>query len=259
MKVIILCGGQGTRLKEETEYKPKPMLEIGGKPILWHIMKIYACQGIKDFILCLGYKSEMIKEYFLNYQVMNSDLTIKLAHPNQIHFHNTHQEDDWSVTLVDTGKMAMTGARVKKSEKYVNEDTFMLTYGDGIGDINIKNLLEFHNEHQKIGTVTGVHVPSRFGKLLTKSNSIVQFNEKPLVSHEYISGGFFVFNRRFFDYLTEDDNCVLEGEPLEKLAKDNDLIMYPHSGFWQCMDTYREHRFLEELWQKGGAPWKVWE
>lgn len=260
VKVVILCGGLGTRLREETEFRPKPMVEIGERPILWHIMKIYACYGYTDFILCLGYKGEMIKEYFLNYEAMNNDFTIQLGQPNQMHFHSGHREDNWRVTLADTGKTAMTGARVKRIEKYIsNGETFILTYGDGVADINIKNLIEFHNQHKKIGTVTGVHAPSRFGKLLINGKSVIEFSEKSIAPDGYVSGGFFVFNYRFFDYLSADDNCVLEREPLEQLARDGELVMYPHRGSWQCMDTYRDHQLLESLWQKNGAFWKIWE
>jgi len=257
MKVVILCGGKGTRLREETEYRPKPMVRIGDKPILWHIMKIYAHYGFKDFIICLGYKGDMIKEYFLNYEAMSNDFTIPLGNYNNIQIHSNHQERDWFVTLADTGEEAQTGARVKRIEKYIDGDLFMLTYGDGVANINIKELLEYHKSHGKIGTMTGVHPSSRFGELVIKDNKIEVFNEKPQVTEGLINGGFFVFNKKFFKYLKEDDNCYLEKEPLENLAADEELMVYPHDGFWQCVDTYRELELLNNLWKSRNPPWKV--
>jgi glucose-1-phosphate cytidylyltransferase len=259
MKVVILCGGMGTRLREETEFRPKPMIEIGGRPILWHIMKIYAYHGHTDFILCLGYKGWMIKEYFLNYEAMNNDFTIRLGSSNEIRFHSNHSENGWTITLADTGLMTITGARVKRIEKYINDDEFMLTYGDGVADININHLIEFHRSHGKIGTVTGARPPSRFGELIVNGDSVVEFSEKPHVSHGYINGGFFVFNRDIFNYLSTDDSCTLEREPLEKLAKDGELMMYHHTGFWQCIDTYRDLQLIRNLWESGKAYWKIWE
>ncbi len=258
IKVVILCGGRGSRLREATEIRPKPLVEIGGKPILWHIMKVYAHYGFKDFILCLGYKGEMIKEYFLNYEAMNNDFTIHLGSPNQIQFHSGHLEKNWNVTLVNTGNQAQTGTRIKRIENYIDSDTFMVTYGDGVGNINIKKLLEHHLSCKKIGTVTGVHPSSRFGELVIEEKDIIEFSEKPQVKEGFINGGFFVFNRKFFSYLKDDDNCYLEGEPLEKLAKDKRLSVYPHKGFWQCMDTQRELDILNDLWKHNKAPWKVW-
>ena len=257
VKVVILCGGLGTRLREETEFRPKPMVEIGGRPILWHIMKAYAHHGFADFVLCLGYKGEQIKQYFLNYETMSRDLTIRLGPTPQVTFHTPHNEA-WSVTLVDTGATALTGARVKRVEPYIRDEEFMLTYGDGVADLDIQRLLAFHREHGRIGTVTGVRPPSRFGELLIDGASVVEFSEKPSVSHGYINGGFFIFNRRFFDYLSADDHCVLEREPLERLAKDGQLRMYPHDGFWQCMDTQRDLHLLNESWARPRPPWKVW-
>lgn len=258
MKVVILCGGKGTRLKEETEFRPKPMVEIGGKPILWHIMKIFANYGFCDFIICLGYKGNQIKQYFLNYEAMNSDFTINLGNFNKIIFHNSHLEKDWSITLADTGEEAMTGARVKRIQKYVSEDNFMLTYGDGVADINIQNLFNFHKNHGKIGTVTGVHPASRFGEMILDRNKVLKFYEKPQIMKDLISGGFFIFKREFFDYLDEQDSCVLEKDALEKLARDGELMLYPHNGFWQCVDTYRELELLNGLWKSENPPWKVW-
>jgi len=258
IKVVILCGGRGARLKEETEFKPKPMVEIGGKPILWHIMKLYAHYGFNDFILCLGYKGEMIKEYFLNYQVMNNDFTIILGGKNKISHHTDHLENDWKVTLVDTGADAMTGARVKKVQRYIKEDTFMLTYGDGVGDIDIRKLLALHKRKGKIGTVTAVRPSSRFGEIVIKGDLALGFSEKPQTTQGFVNGGFFVFNREFFDYLSEDKDCYLEKSPLENLSRDRELVVYAHTGFWQCMDTQRELDLLANLWATGKAPWKVW-
>lgn len=257
MKVVILCGGRGTRLKEETEVRPKPLVEIGGKPILWHIMKIYAYYGFNEFVLCLGYKGRMIKEYFLNYEMMINDLTLKLG-SNDVKAHNQSQERGWIITFVETGEEAQTGARVKRVEKYIGGDLFMLTYGDAVTNIDIKNLLEFHKSHGKIGTIAGVHPSSRFGELVIRDRQVVQFAEKPQVKEGFINGGFFVFNKKFFSYLKSDDNCYLEGEPLENLALDEELMVYPHEGFWQCMDTYRELEILNNLWRSSKPPWKVW-
>jgi glucose-1-phosphate cytidylyltransferase len=259
MKIVILCGGKGTRLKEETEIRPKPMVEIGDRPILWHIMKIYAFYGFTDFVLCIGYKGEMIKEYFLNYEAMNNDFTIRLGRSNQIDFHSNHSEKDWSVTIADTGEDAMTGARIKRVEKYIDSDEFMLTYGDGLADIDIKKLLEFHRSHNKLGTITGVRPTSRFGEIIIEDGVVKEFSEKPQSSEGHISGGFFVFRREFLKYLSSDDNCILEKEPLERLAKEGNLTMYFHPGFWYCMDTYRDYLYLREIWQKGKAPWKIWK
>lgn len=257
IKVVILCGGRGTRLREETEIKPKPMVNIGGKPIIWHIMKIYSHHGLKDFIFCLGYKGEMIKDYFLNYEEMNSDFTIELGTGTK-QIHTNHTEKDWKVTLADTGEEAQTGSRVKKIEKYIDCDIFMVTYGDGVADIDIRKLLKFHQAHGKIATVTGVRPSSRFGELVSKNNKVVKFHEKPQVSEGLINGGFFVFQKKFLKYLAEGDDCYLEREPLETLAEEGQLMVYKHAGFWQCVDTYRELELLNELWQKSRPPWKVW-
>ena len=257
-QVVILCGGLGTRLREETEFRPKPLVEIGGRPVLWHIMKIYSHYGFNDFVLCLGYKGHMIKEYFLNYRLMHSDFTLRLGSRGVPHFHNSNSPENWSVTFVDTGAEAMTGARVKRIEPYIKGSHFMLTYGDGVADINIPDLLEFHLGHGKAGTVTGVRPVSRYGELAVLDGHVRQFTEKPQADNGFISGGFFVFNRRFFDYLEDDDNCVLEGEPLERLTKDGELMSYAHAGYWHSMDTYRDFVALNEMW-KTKAPWKVWE
>lgn len=258
LKVVILCGGKGTRLREETEYRPKPMVQIGNRPILWHIMKIYAHYGFKDFIICLGYKGNIIKDYFFNYELMNNDFTIKLGNRDLVQVHGDHVENEWQVTLADTGEESQTGARIKKIEKYIDNDAFMLTYGDGVANINIKKLLNFHNTHGKISTMTGVHPSSRFGEFTVKDNQILKFHEKPQTTEGLINGGYFVFNTEFFDYLTDDENCTLENEPLEDLVSDGELMLYSHTDFWQCVDTYRELELLNKIW-KNNPPWKVWK
>ena len=258
--VMILCGGVGSRLHEESEFRPKPMLEIGNRPILWHIMKIYSFYGFRNFILCLGYKGFMIKNYFLNYHANIADVTIQLGRPENIRYHSSHGEEDWHVTLVETGESAQTGARVARAAKYIQTGTFCLTYGDGLARIDIRKLLEFHRKHGKIGTITGVHPPGRFGEIqVDRKNRALHFNEKPQVTQGLINGGFLVLERKFLDrYLEESDALVLEREPLQKLARDRELLVYPHEGFWQPMDTYREWKLLNELWAKENAPWKVW-
>jgi len=259
LKTIILCGGLGARLKEETEYKPKPMVEVGGKPILWHVMKIYAHYGYMDFVLCLGYKGEIIKEYFLNYEFLNNDFTVKLGKEKTTIIHDNVNENGWSITLADTGDNALKGARLKRVEKYITEDTFMVTYGDGVGNIDIAKLVEFHKQHGKMATVTGVKPPSLFGELQVKDNQALLFVEKPQTSAGLISGGFFVFNRNLFDYLDDDDNCDFERGPLEKIAAKGELMVYIHDGLWACMDTYRDMEYLNKMWQNNEAFWKVWK
>ena len=257
MKVVILCGGQGTRLREETEYRPKPLVEVGGRPILWHIMKSYAHHGLRDFTLCLGYRGNMIKEYFLNYEAMNNDFTISLGQESKLHFNGAHEEQDFRVTLADTGQETMTGGRIKRIRNYIDGDTFLVTYGDGLADIDITALLAFHKSHGKIGTITTVRPQSRFGILDTTDDGKVQrFSEKPQVDG-WASAGFLVFNRALFNYIDTDD-CVLEREPLEKLAVEGQLMAYRHHGFFFAMDTYREYLHLNELWNSGKAPWRVW-
>lgn len=256
--IVILAGGYGTRLREQTEFIPKPMVPIGGKPILWHIMKIYSHYGFKRFIICLGYKSEIIKEYFFHYNIMNSDFSIRLGRDTDIKIHNSHNEEDWDVTLADTGLKAMTGARVKRIEQYIDSDSFMLTYGDGVADVNINELLKFHKGHGEIATITGVRPPSRFGELIAKGKQVVKFSEKPQVESGLINGGFFVCNKGFFSYLTGSNSCILEREPLEMLAKDGHLMVYRHDGFWQCMDTLRDMDLLNGYWESENVPWKVW-
>ena len=258
VQTVILCGGMGTRLREETEYRPKPMIEIGGRPILWHIMKGYAVHGFTDFVICLGYKGETIKEYFLNYEAMNNDFTVELGRPESLAFHDAHQENGWRVTLVDTGHAMMTGARVKRAAKYLTGDRFMLTYGDGVSNVDLRRLLAFHEQAGTLATVTGVHPSSRFGELLVTGARVDQFSEKPRTHAGIINGGFFVFERKALEYLSDDPSCVLESEPLERLAADGQLSVYLHDGFWQCMDTYRDYQQLNQLWDAGGAPWKQW-
>jgi glucose-1-phosphate cytidylyltransferase len=263
MKVVVLCGGQGTRLREETEFRPKPLVEIGGRPIIWHIMKLYAAYGLKQFVLCLGYKGWLLKEYFLNYKAYNNDFTLQLGFDRAVEYHARENGsyasgEDWRITFADTGLNTMTGGRVKQVAPYVQEDHFLLTYGDGVGNVNIAELIAFHKAHGKIGTVTAVPSPGRFGELgLGSGHQVVRFAEKPSGGSS-INGGFFVFQRAFLDYLPDDPDCVLEKGPLEDLARDGQLMAYPHSGFWQAMDTYREFVHLNDLWSRGEAPWKVW-
>ena len=257
MKVVILAGGLGTRISEESYLKPKPMIEIGEQPILWHIMKEYSKHGFNDFIICLGYKAYVIKEYFSNYFLHTCDITFDLE-KNKLTVHNNCSEP-WKVTLIDTGLNTMTGGRIKRIQKYIGNETFMLTYGDGVSDVNIKNLLEYHKEHGKIATITAVNVGQRFGVLVTDNeNNITSFREKRKSDGSWINGGYMVLNPDVFDYITEGDRCIFEQKPLENLAKDNQLVAYKHTGFWQCMDTQRDKQQLEELWQTGNAPWKVW-
>lgn len=254
MKVVLLCGGKGTRIREETENRPKPMIKIGEKPILWHIMNSYSFYGFNDFILCTGYKADVIREYFFNYAMHNSDFTMNLK-SGECEFYGRGQSPDWRVTLVDTGENTMTGGRVKRIERYIEDDNFFLTYGDGVTDLNIKRTLEFHQSHGKIGTVIGVAPPSQYGVLHIEKNHVLSFHEKPEIHQGNINGGYFVFSKKIFKYLSDDENCILERTPLEKLAQDRELCVYNHPGFWQCMDTYRDYLFLQELWKSGKAPW----
>jgi glucose-1-phosphate cytidylyltransferase len=258
MKVVIFCGGLGTRLREETEYRPKPMVPVGERPILWHIMKLYAHFGHKDFILCLGYKGEVIKDFFRNYHWNTSDVTLRLGPRPQIKYHNQHDEEDWSVTLVDTGQATMTGGRLKRVLPFIEEDTFLLTYGDGVANTNINESIAFHQKHKRIVTITAVQPSGRFGDIdIQKDFTVSSFREKPERETGFINGGFFVMNKRVSEYLT-DDTCVLEQQPLNRLAAENQICAYVHHGFWQCMDTYREQQLLTSMWNSGKAPWKVW-
>lgn len=256
MKAVILAGGLGTRLREETEYRPKPMVEIGGRPILWHIMKQLSQQGLNEFVICLGYKGELIKDFYLNYETRTNDVTINLGSDQVRPIHaNTHSEN-WEVTLANTGASTFTGGRIFRIQKFVENETFLCTYGDGLADIDLKKLQTFHRSHGKIATVTAVKPLSRFGALnLDDQNKVLEFSEKP-VSSDWVNGGFFIFEPKIFDYL--DENCTLESEPLERLAKDGQLVAYKHDGFWQPMDTYRETQELNALFAAGNAPWKNW-
>ena len=259
MKTVILCGGLGTRLREETDFKPKPMVEVGGRPILWHIMKIYAHYGFREFVLCLGYRGDVIRDYFLHYEEMNNDFTISLGRKRQIVHHDAHSEQDYEVTLAETGPQAMTGARIKRVQGYVDGDTFMVTYGDGVADVDVGKVLAFHRAHGKLGTMTTIAPNSRFGMLeVDGANRVTSFIEKPQLTGQRANAGFFVFQRRVFDYLFDEDSCILEHEPLEKLARDGELMAYLHDGFFYAMDTYREYQKLNELWAGGNPPWKVW-
>jgi len=258
MKVVILCGGMGTRLKEETEYKPKPMVMIGNRPILWHIMKIYAFYGYNDFVLCLGYKGEAIKEYFYHYEIMANDFQVTLGQNNAFQIFHNHQEKDWKIILSDTGDKALKGARLKRIEKYIDSEDFMVTYGDGVADIDIPRLIAFHNSHGKIATLTGVKPLSRFGELQVEGEKVRAFTEKPQSDEGLINGGFFIFRRKIFDYLEDNDDCDLEYGALEALAKEDQLMVYRHDSFWACMDTYRDMEYLNRLWSEGKALWKKW-
>ena len=257
LKVVILCGGLGTRLREETEFRPKPLVEIGGRPILWHIMKLYAHYGFRDFVLCLGYRGNMIKEYFLNYEAMNNDFTICLGSRSTIQYNGSHQEQDFRVTLAETGLDTMTGGRIKRVRDYVSADTFMVTYGDGLADVDIGRLLAFHRGHGKLATVTTVQPTSRYGVVDIQDGRVIRFLEKPK-SDPWVSAGFMVLNRAIFGYI-RSDQTVFEREPMEALAAEGQLMAYPHNGFFYPMDTYREYQHLNELWARGEAPWKVWD
>jgi glucose-1-phosphate cytidylyltransferase len=257
MKVVILCGGLGTRLREDLEYRPKPLVEIGHRPILWHIMKLYAHHGFHEFVLCLGYRGHMIKEYFLHYEATSSDFTLCLGDKRSTTYHDACAEEDFRVTLADTGLNTMTGGRIKRIERYVPEPLFMVTYGDGVADLDIRALYKFHRDHGRLATLTAVRPPARYGIVdLDEESRVVRFREKP-ASESWISGGFFVFDRRVFDLLG-GDNCVLEREPLERLAREGQLMAYRHDGFFFAMDTYREYRMLNDMWDSGNAPWRVW-
>lgn len=255
MKAVVLAGGLGTRISEETSLRPKPMIEIGGKPVLWHILKMYSHFGINDFVICLGYKGYMVKEYFANYFLHTSDVTFDLAR-NEMQVHHRHAEP-WRVTLVDTGELTQTGGRLKRASEFLDGETFCFTYGDGLSDIDIGAELAFHSEHGTLATVCAVRPPGRFGALDINGNRITRFTEKPQGDGSWINGGFFVLEPDALGYI-DDDNTVWEREPLEALARDGQLAAYPHEGFWQPMDTLRDKIKLEELWQGGSAPWKRW-
>jgi len=258
MKVVILAGGFGTRISEESAVRPKPMIEIGHRPILWHIMKIYAAHGLNDFVLCCGYRGDVIKDYFANYFLHHSDVTFDLA-KNQMKVHRS-QAEPWRVTLVDTGDKAMTGGRIKRIRSFLNEETFCLTYGDGVSDINLTELIKFHRKHKKLATLTAVQPPGRFGAftLEKKQNAVGSFREKPNGDGAWINGGFFVLEPAILDYIASD-STVWEKEPMERLAQEGQLMAFRHTGFWQAMDTLRDRMYLEDLWSEGKAPWKIWK
>lgn len=258
MQVVILAGGLGTRISEESHLRPKPMIEIGDMPILWHIMKTYSYYGFNDFIICCGYKGYMIKEYFADYYLHRSDVTFDFTQDNKMIIHSNVAEP-WKVTVVDTGLNTMTGGRVKRIEKYITTDNFMLTYGDGVSDVNIKKLVAYHQEHEKLATITAIQPGGRYGVLdIDETNNIDEFKEKAIEDGGWINGGFMVLNRAIFK-LISDDNTILERYPLEQLAKQKQLVAYKHQGFWQCMDTLRDKVLLEDLNNSGRAPWRVWD
>ncbi|MFV0529718.1 MAG: glucose-1-phosphate cytidylyltransferase [Lachnospiraceae bacterium] len=257
MKVVILAGGFGTRISEESHLKPKPMIEIGENPILWHIMKSYAAYGFNEFVICCGYKGYVIKEYFANYYFRNSDVTFDYSDANSMHVHSEPQEK-WKVTLVDTGLTTMTGGRIRRIQKHVQDEPFMLTYGDGVSDVNLREVLEFHKSHHKIATMTAGRVTQRFGVLdINQDNSITEFREKASADGHMVNIGFMVLDPAIFEYL-EGDDTVFEKEPLERLAKEGQLMAYQHNGYWQSMDTQRDKMQLETMWNSGKAPWRVW-
>ena len=252
---VILAGGLGTRIREETEFKPKPMVEIGGRPVIWHIMKHLSYFGVNRFIICVGYKGDVIRDYFLNYRARNNDFTVSLGAQDTLKFHDNHNESNWSVTVAETGNLTNTGGRLFSIEKYVRGETFLSTYGDGLSDINISELYKFHTESNRVATVTAVRPLTRFGVLdIDDNQKVTNFREKPL-SEGWINGGYFIFNPEIFNYLSE--NVVLEQEPLQELAKRKELLAFKHEGFWQPMDTFRESKALNDLWNSGAAPWKV--
>ena len=258
MKVVILCGGFGTRIRDVAEDVPKPMIQIGRFPILWHIMKYYASYGHTEFVLCLGHKGHVIKDFFLNYETRTKDFTVELGRVDRVAFHTQHEESDWRVTLVDTGLQSMTGARIKQIKQYVGDEDFMITYGDGVGDVNLDELVRFHSLHQRILTVTGVRPPGRFGELMHSDGLVTEFNEKPQSVDGRISGGFFVATSKLFDYLDGDMSLVFEDKPMRGLVASRQLMMYEHGGFWQPMDTSREYQLLNSLYIEGRAPWVRW-
>jgi glucose-1-phosphate cytidylyltransferase len=256
VQAVILCGGLGTRLAEETEVRPKPMVEIGGKPILWHIMKLYSHYGVTDFVLCLGYKGDVIRDYFLNYGSMHSDVAVNIGERRVEHLDAFHDEANWRVVLAETGQLTPTGGRLHRIARYIEGDEFMATYGDGVADVNLNELLAFHRKQGKLATVTGVRPATRFGELRLRGDLAYEFREKPQLEEGWINGGFFVYRRDALKYLRPDS--ILEREPLEQLARDGELAVFRHPGYWRPMDTMRERRALEEEWATGRPPWKVW-
>jgi glucose-1-phosphate cytidylyltransferase len=259
MKVVILCGGKGTRLHEETEFKPKPLVQIGGMPILWHIMKIYSSYGFRDFILCLGYKGSMIKDFFLHYEELTNDFTLNLRSlDSRIHYHNTEKLEDWNITFVDTGLETQTGGRIARIKDLIkDDDDFFLTYGDGLSNVDINALLNYHYEKNRVLTLTGVHPPSPFGIITVKDGIVTSFKEKPKLEG-FVNGGFFVCSKRMFDYISTDVNCIFEEKPMKRLTKEGQLAVYEHTDFWQAMDTQKHVNELNKIWDSGKAPWKIW-
>jgi glucose-1-phosphate cytidylyltransferase len=260
MKVVLLCGGKGTRIRDVADDIPKPMIPVGDRPILWHIMKYYSHWGFNDFVLCTGYQGQVIRDFFLSYHAHTCDFTIRLDGSNDLTYHGDHREVGWQVTVADTGSETMTGSRVRRIRRYLGDDEdFLLTYGDGVGDIDLEALVKFHREHGRILTVTGVRPPGRFGEITHDPAGVVtEFNEKPQATAGRISGGFFVCRRELFDYLAEGDDVVFEEEPVRALVRDRQLVVYEHPGFWHPMDTYRDYMYLNRLYDSGEAPWKRW-
>jgi glucose-1-phosphate cytidylyltransferase len=256
MRAVILAGGLGTRLQEETTVRPKPMVEIGGQPILWHIMNSYAHHGISEFVLALGYKGEVIKDYFIHYRSRAHSLSVCLR-SGEVELHGRDDCEDWKVHLIDTGLHTLTGGRVRRAAQFIGQEPFMLTYGDGVSDVNIRELLEFHKSHGKLATMTAVRPPARFGGISFDGDAVMHFEEKPQIGEGWINGGFFVLEPGVIDYISQDDSCIFERDPLERLAQDGQLMAFKHDGFWQCMDTLRDVQLLEHLWQNGQAPWQV--
>lgn len=260
MKVVILCGGKGTRMREETEYKPKPLVLIGGKPILWHIMKIYGHYGFNDFVLCLGYKGEMIKEYFLRLPEMLNDFTMDFSKQKpKITIHNQNHEKNWKITFAETGEETMTGGRIGRIKKYITGNNFFLTYGDGLGNVNLRELYDFHKRQNRIATVTGIKMSTFGGRLEIRGGLAKQFEEKPVLKREWVSGGFFVCHKKIFDYLSEDESCVFERDALPRLAEERQLSVYKHNKFWYTMNTHKEAEELNKMWESGKPAWKIWK
>ena len=258
-KVVILCGGQGMRMREETEFRPKALVEIGGRPVLWHLMRHYDAYGYRKFVLCLGYRGNMIKEYFLNYHWMTGDFTLKLGHDAPTLTSHSQDVEDWEITLVDTGPGTQTGGRLARVAQHLqDEDYFLANYCDGLSNVDLDALVDFHKGHGKTATLTGFHPHSKYGVVRVDDQGVVNyFEEKPLMN-DLTSGGFFVFNRRIFDYLSKDVSCVLEWEPFRKLAADREMALFSHTGFWKCMDTFKEVQTMNAIWDEGDAPWKTW-
>lgn len=256
MKVVILCGGRGTRMAGETEYRPKPLVTIDGKPMIWHIMKFYSSYGFNDFILCIGYKGEMIKQYFMEMYWRNNDLTVHIDKNQKIEYHTSEEEENWTITIVDTGIETETGGRLKLVKKYINEDDFMFTYGDGLSDVNLNNLVDFHKSKNTLATLTGVYPVSTFGIMDVKDGIVKSFKEKPVLK-DMVNGGYMVLNKKVFDYIEKD--CSFEGEPLGKIAKDGELAVYEHNGFWKAVDTLKDVLLIENMCIEGNTPWQIWK